>query len=76
MILESLNDAIYIGKLHIGSPIAQPVNLVFDTGSEYLAVSSSLCNDATTPKNYEFKKYDKSSKNFEKRKVNGDRCVT
>ena len=36
--------AIYVGKLVI-SDQHQPVNVIFDTGSDYLAVTSSLCGD-------------------------------
>ena len=41
----------------MGSPKSQPAQVVFDTGSEYLAVTSSLCGDKT-PGNFKFKKYD------------------
>ena len=41
--LESLNDQIYMGTLYLGTPVSQPVKVVFDTGSEFLAITSSLC---------------------------------
>ena len=43
--LESKNDAVYMGTVYLGSPNSQPANVVFDTGSEYLAVTSALCDD-------------------------------
>jgi hypothetical protein len=38
-----LDDAEFAGKVYIGGPQSQPATLVFDTGSEYLTVTSSLC---------------------------------
>jgi len=35
--------AIFVGKLFISSA-AQPMRLIFDTGSDYLAVTSELCS--------------------------------
>jgi hypothetical protein len=35
--------------VYIGSPNSQPAKVVFDTGSEFLAVTSTLCSDETTP---------------------------
>jgi hypothetical protein len=43
--LESVNDALFVGTIYIGSPLSQPARVVFDTGSEYLAVTSALCDD-------------------------------
>jgi hypothetical protein len=43
--LESYDDALYVGKLYIGAPHSQPVRVIFDTGSEHLALTSSLCSD-------------------------------
>ena len=43
--LEYLNDALYVGTLYIGTPQSQPTRVVFDTGSEYLAITSALCDD-------------------------------
>ena len=40
----------------MGSPISQPARVVFDTGSEYLAITSVLCDDETAG-NFKFKKY-------------------
>lgn len=56
--LESLGDALYLGKLNLGSPNSQPVTVAFDTGSEFLVVTSVLCEDETSPKRYHFKKMD------------------
>ena len=58
MKLESLDDSLYLGHLYLGSPASQPVKVVFDTGSEFLAVTSSFCDDATTPEQYKFRKFD------------------
>ena len=43
--LESKNDAVYMGTVYLGTPTSQPANVVFDTGSEYLTVTSALCDD-------------------------------
>lgn len=67
MPLESRGDALYLGTIYIGSPNSQPAKLVFDTGSEFLAVTSTLCSDETTPEKYRFKKYDPLIKDFIKR---------
>jgi hypothetical protein len=61
--LNSRNDAVYMGTVHMGSPISQPASVVFDTGSEYLAITSSLCDDSTSG-NFKFKKYDPLSGSF------------
>ena len=45
--LESQDDALYVGKLFIGAPHSQPIKVIFDTGSEHLTITSSLCNDNT-----------------------------
>jgi hypothetical protein len=47
----------------MGSPASQPARVVFDTGSEYLAITSVLCDDETAG-NYKFKKYDPLSGGF------------
>ena len=41
----------------MGSPVSQKARVVFDTGSEYLAITSVLCDDETDC-NYKLKKYD------------------
>lgn len=43
--LESINDALFVGTIYLGSLESQPAKVVFDTGSEYLAVTSALCDD-------------------------------
>ena len=53
--LMSFKDASYLGNVYIGAPKSQPANLVFDTGSEYLIVTSVLCTDKTS--GFKFKKY-------------------
>lgn len=55
--LNSRNDAVYLGTVFMGSPTSQPARVVFDTGSEYLAITSVLCDDETAG-NFKFKKYD------------------
>ena len=42
-LINVLEDAEFAGKVYMGGPKSQPVTLVFDTGSEYLTVTSSLC---------------------------------
>ena len=34
----------YKGVLNFGSPLKQPATLVFDTGSNWLTVTSTLCD--------------------------------
>lgn len=62
--LESRGDALYLGQLHLGTPFSQPVKVVFDTGSEFLAVTSVLCKDSTTPELFRFKRYDPIKRQF------------
>ena len=59
----------------MGSPKSQPAKVVFDTGSEYLAVTSALCDDKTSG-NFKFKKYDPLSGSFVQRDQLNDRCST
>ena len=73
--LNSRNDAVYLGTLYIGAPQSQPARVVFDTGSEYLAVTSVLCDDETAG-NYKFKKYDPLSGGFVERDQTHKRCKT
>ena len=61
--LTSRNDAVYMGTVYMGSPNSQPAGVVFDTGSEYLAVTSALCDDKLAG-NFKFKKYDPLSGSF------------
>lgn len=70
--LESINDSLFVGTIFIGSPVSQPARVVFDTGSEYLAVTSALCDDKLA-KNYKFKVYDIAYNGFVKKDVK-DRC--
>jgi hypothetical protein len=49
--------------------------VVFDTGSEYLAITSVLCDD-TTSGNFKFKKYDPLSGGFVQRDDQHKRCKT
>jgi len=64
--LNSRNDAVYMGTIYMGSPDSQPASVVFDTGSEYLAITSALCDDKTSG-NFKFKKYDPISGSFVQR---------
>ena len=43
--LINMDDAIYEGTMYLGSPMSQPIRVIFDTGSEYLIVTSVLCDD-------------------------------
>lgn len=45
--LESADDALYVGTLYLGAPHGQPARVIFDTGSEHLAVTGALCNNKT-----------------------------
>jgi hypothetical protein len=49
--------------------------VVFDTGSEYLAVTSSLCDDQTSG-TFKFKKYDPNANTFVERDQLQKRCKT
>jgi len=73
--LTSRNDAVYMGTVYMGSPVSQPAHVVFDTGSEYLAVTSALCDDKTSG-NFKFKKYDPLSGSFVQRDQLTERCRT
>jgi hypothetical protein len=73
--LVSLNDAVYIGTVYMGSPVSQPATVVFDTGSEYLTLTSALCDDSTAG-NYHFKKWDSVQKQFVQREPPKKRCKT
>merc|ERR1712216_101840 len=71
--LTSRNDAVYMGTIFMGSPASQPAHVVFDTGSEYLAVTSALCDDKTSG-NFKFKKFDPLSGSFVQRDQLNERC--
>jgi len=43
--LDSQDDALYVGTVYLGAPHSMPARVIFDTGSEHLAVTGSLCND-------------------------------
>ena len=45
--LASADDALYVGSLYLGAPHGQQARVIFDTGSEHLAVTGSLCNNKT-----------------------------
>mmetsp|Transcript_2625 Transcript_2625/g.4067 ORF Transcript_2625/g.4067 Transcript_2625/m.4067 type:complete len:98 (-) Transcript_2625:565-858(-) len=64
-----------MGTVFMGSPKSQSARVVFDTGSEYLAVTSSLCDDKTSG-NFKFKKYDPLSGSFVQRDQLTERCMT
>jgi hypothetical protein len=42
-----------VGTVYLGAPHGQPAKVIFDTGSEYLAVTGALCNNQTAG-NYHF----------------------
>ncbi len=73
--LNSKNDAVYLGTVFMGSPVSQKARVVFDTGSEYLAITSVLCDDETAG-NYKFKKYDPLQGGFVQRDQMHKRCKT
>ena len=70
--LENLNDALYVGTIFLGFPHGQPAKVIFDTGSEYLGVTSALCDDKTAG-NFHFKVYDLAHNDFISKEV-PDRC--
>ena len=49
---ENAAGAIFIGKLFI-SDVYQPLRLIFDTGSDYLAITSDLCKNKKIGKSAE-----------------------
>jgi hypothetical protein len=51
--LDSQDDGLYIGTLFLGAPKGQQVRVIFDTGSEHLAVTGNLCDDKAAG-NYHF----------------------
>lgn len=53
--LESADDALYVGTIYLGAPHGQPARVIFDTGSEHLAVTGALCNNKTAG-DYRFNK--------------------
>ena len=74
--LINMDDAIYEGDLYLGSPHSQPIRLIFDTGSEYLIVTSVLCDDSRSPK-YRFKKLDQITGKLQvQNKAPTSRCKT
>ena len=73
--LESLGDALYLGNLSIGTPNSQQIKVAFDTGSEFLVVTSVFCSDETSPEKYRFKKWDAHSKEYKLRKNDKKRCL-
>jgi len=68
-------DAVYMGTIYMGSPVSQPARVVFDTGSEFLTLTSVLCDDETAG-NYHFKKYDPIKKAFVAKDPPERRCKT
>lgn len=51
----------FVGTLYVGAPHSQPVKVIFDTGSEHLAITSALCNNKSAG-NFHVSKEDKFSK--------------
>ena len=59
--------AIYVGKLYISSAL-QPLRVIFDTGSDYMAVTSELCSksrESLAQKESEQKNKDKEEELFD-----------
>lgn len=61
--------------MNLGSPNSQPIKLAFDTGSEFLVVTSVFCSDETSPDNYRFNKLDKASGKAKVEKNGDERCL-
>jgi len=58
----------------MGTPKSQEATVVFDTGSEYLTLTSVLCDDKTAG-NIKFKKYNPTTGGFSKsKKGDTNRC--
>lgn len=43
--LDNLFNLFYLGPLYLGAPTSQPVKVVYDTGSTWLVLKSSLCKN-------------------------------
>ena len=59
--LDSQDDALYVGTLYMGAPHGMPARVIFDTGSEHLAITGALCNNKTAG-DYRFSKESAFSK--------------
>lgn len=44
--LTNEDGAGYVGSIYVGND-EEPVKVLFDTGSDFLAITSSLCNDTS-----------------------------
>lgn len=62
--LESQDDALFVGTVYIGAPHSQPARVIFDTGSEHLAITGGLCSNQTAGK-YKFEQESQFSKTIE-----------
>lgn len=69
--LVARSDSVFMGTLFLGSPESQPVRLVFDTGSEFLAVTSNFCFDGP-----DRSRFDKLNAFFQQGKLEAERCHT
>lgn len=63
MPLENRGDAVFVGTIYLGYPDQQPTRVVFDTGSEYLITTSTLCDDSKAG-NFKFNVYDADHNDF------------
>jgi len=52
-----------VGNLYLGAPHGQQARVIFDTGSEHLAVTGALCNNKTAGK-YHFSQESSFSKDI------------
>jgi len=68
------HDSSFAGEVKLGSNM-QATKVVFDTGSEYLAVTSNLCDDETS-EGFDFKKFSPESNKLLERKNTKGRCHT
>ena len=59
--LETSDDALYVGTLFLGAPNSMKAKVIFDTGSEHLAVTGALCSNETSGK-YHFSQESQFSK--------------
>ena len=84
--LAPTSDNLYAGQISIGSP-SQALRVIFDTGSEHLAVASNLCTDCqskaynlaqsktTTQLSQDTKKVIYGSASFEGQETQDKTCV-
>ena len=46
--MKNVLNSQYLGKVYFGTPTSQPATVVFDTGSNWLTVTSNLCQGCSS----------------------------